>query len=1165
VCPEPVPGLEGFSISAGVLEREFDAASPEYHVRVGLAIAELRVTPVAFDPCASVLVNGEPVPSGEASQRIPLALSVDPNAPTVIEVTTDSGTDDAHTYTIRVDRASGLFDESYLKASNRRSNDRFGTSVALSRGTLVVGAPQQDSMGFGVDSDQADSNGDNCGAVYVFVKADQGWQQQAYLKASNPQSFDEFGAAVAIDGDTVVVGAPGEDGIARGTNGEMNERAVNALPSGAAYVFQRTAGHWAQRAYLKASDSGPGLRFGSAVSIAGSALAVGAPGHLQPEGLEDAGAAYIFRRSGEGWFETALMAASRPGARDLFGSSVAISGERLVVGAPGESSNSEDQSVDAFPSAGAAYVFGWNNETWVQTGFLKASNARAGALFGKAVAIDAELVAIGSPGESSSDVGSDANENDEQAPNSGAVYLFANTGQADSWEQTEYLKASNAELGDWFGSAVALRQGVLAVSATGSSSLVDFGEDSGSSGIDGAQDDEQAPNSGAVYLFSRSGVGWAQQAYVKASNPESNDRFGSSVAVADGDLAIGAQLEDSFEPDDTADNTATASGAVYARSLLAEPPEQGPGARGLVELMIESNVATPADGAVPAPDLLLGLSFATDTHDYQVDAPDQTANVRLFTEAADPFAEVIVTDLFGKPLDASAIETHPGDNRLLIQVLASSSEHVTYSLDVRVPIPVTEASDDGSPLDVSRGMRWESGSDSSVAVDISGDTLVLGVPYDDLAKDGVSSDEATTLDSGAVYVFVRDVDGWKEQAYLKASNAAYRNHFGTSVALDGDTLIVGARGEASPASQINGDQTQDAIGATETGAAYVFVRNEDGEWHQQAYLKAFNAAAYAYFGSVVAIDGDTVVVGSPGENSLAFGADGEIAGVAPASGAAYVFHRNAQQQWSLESHLKATNTVSNDRFGTRVAIFDRTIAVTAPDEQGGASVVNGKQNLPAEAYGPGAVYTFYKYTYWQSEAYIKAPNYHIDTDFGRSLALGQDILVVGATGDQNRSRYVNSDEFDAIGGNWVSYNLDNSLSGHGAVYVFERNTMNGNWYKSAYLKASNSDGQDAFGRSVSLVGNYLAIGASGESSSAAGTPGDNGSVSSGAVYLFHRSLDGWSETSFIKSSTPTPNFGFGCHVALDELATSLVVGVCRQQWSETFDAGAFGKGAVFQF
>ncbi len=1127
-CVPGLSGLDTLSVSSGVLEQLGD----DYHLRVGLSVAELRVTPVAENPCGTILVNDEPVLSGQASQPIPLGLSPDTSTTTTITVVTDSGTPDETSHEIEVERASGLFDEEYLKASNLLAHDHFGASVSLSQGTLVVGAPLQDGSGFGVDSDQFTNTSDNSGAAYVFVKTGVGaWTQQAFLKASNPHELDRFGAAVAISGDVLVVGAPGESSEARRVNGEMND--TSATSSGAAYVFHRVAGHWAQRAYLKPSANAPGNAFGASVAISGDTIVVGAPEHVQPMDLDSAGAAYIFERVGDDWLQSYKLAASNPASLDQFGASVAISGGRIVVGAPGES------------SAGAAYIFEWNETDWGTPTFVKASDNRPSARFGSAVTIDGGLVGVGAP-----------------ALESGAVYLFENQGEPGSWEQTAIVKASNAETGDTFGSAAALGQGVLAVAAGGSyygQLFTTYGEDSGAVGINGEEMLDDAKNSGAVYLFAREGNSWAQQAYVKPSNTQTADHFGSAVAVADGELAVGAALEDGNAVGDPTDNEAPDGGAVYVRSLLALPPDSGAGARGLTELQI---------GDQP-------VALSSDRFDYQVTVAADAASVPLTALAADPGAEITVTDLWGNVVESVDVvqpsadivlypDLYPGDNRLTVHVVATSGEYVNYTVDVRRPIPVTEAVDDGSPLHLNAGQVMEAAEDNSMPVAISGDTLVVGLPNEDLPEEDGFPDPLTE-DSGAVRVFVRKAAGWEPEDYLKASNAAAFNKFGASVAIDGNTLVVGAPGEASASDQ---DPTQDPLNYANAGAAYVFVRS-GAQWQEKGRLKAYYPSPDAEFGCSVAIDGESVVVGARGDNDLAIGAVTFLEILpsgAPRSGAAQLFVRDATyQQWFPKAYLKPTNTHSDQRFGTRVAIFGDTIAVTASDDGGGSSTIYGEQDVPnLEASYTPAVFTFRFNGKWQSESYIKAPNYHIDTDFGRSLALGQDILVVGATGDQNRSGYVNSDEFDALAGTFIG-SPDEPIPGQGAVYVFER--ANGLWHKTAYLKASDAEGLDSFGRSVSLAGDYLAIGAPRESSSLPGNPDDNQAQLSGAAYLFYRSPLGWSQASYVKATDITRGVGFGCFVALDDEAPgSLVAGNCWQADSPVpMGVDTFAKVSVFQF
>ncbi|MEZ5978865.1 MAG: FG-GAP repeat protein [Planctomycetota bacterium] len=166
-------------------------------------------------------------------------------------------------------------DWTYFKASAPDANDFFGYRVAMSGDTLVVGAQAESSSATGVDGDRSDDGAAGSGAAYVFVRSGTTWAQQAYLKASNTDVFDRFGYAVAISGDTVVVGAPNEDSAATGVDGDQSDD--SAASAGAVYVFVRSGSVWSQQAYLKASNTDASDRFGQVVAIDGDTLVVGAP------------------------------------------------------------------------------------------------------------------------------------------------------------------------------------------------------------------------------------------------------------------------------------------------------------------------------------------------------------------------------------------------------------------------------------------------------------------------------------------------------------------------------------------------------------------------------------------------------------------------------------------------------------------------------------------------------------------------------------------------------------------------------------------------------------------------------------------------------------------------------------------------------------------------
>jgi hypothetical protein len=471
----------------------------------------------------------------------------------------------------------------YFKGSNTRFADTFGNSISLSAdgNTLAVGAAAEDSAATGVNGNQADISiaSSNAGAVYVFTRNGTMWIQQAYLKASNTGYNDGFGSSVSLsaDGNTLAIGAYGESSSGTGING--NQADNSASRAGAAYVFSRIGVTWAQQAYLKASNTNAFDWFGISVGLSadGNTLAVGAlledsssvgiDGNQSDNLTINAGAAYVFYRSGGTWAQQAYVKASNTGAGDYFGGWVSLGadGNTLAVGAYEESSSAtginEGQSDNSAPYSGAVYVFSRSGTTWAQQAYIKASNTNAFDYFGTSGGLspDGNTLAVGARGEGSSAIGINGNQADNSAPDSGAVYVFVRVNN--NWTQQAYLKASNTGAADHFGFSVSLSAGnTLAVGA------VD--EDSSATGINGNQADNSATNSGAVYVFVGIGNNWTQQAYVKASNTGAADVFGYSVCLsANGNtLAIGAFEESSAATGingNQADNSAAGAGAVY--------------------------------------------------------------------------------------------------------------------------------------------------------------------------------------------------------------------------------------------------------------------------------------------------------------------------------------------------------------------------------------------------------------------------------------------------------------------------------------------------------------------------------------------------------------------------------------------------------------------------
>jgi hypothetical protein len=273
----------------------------------------------------------------------------------------------------------------------------FGYAVAADVDTALVGAPVE--------------NG-GVGAAYVYVRSGATWSQQARLVASNGTSSDDFGNAVALRGNTALVGAFG-----RG-NG-----------AGAVYVFTRSGSSWSETQVLTPSDAAVQQRFGSslALSPSGSEVLVGAP-RRAVAGLAGAGSAYVFSLAGSSWSETQVLAAADAAANDSFGAAVALNGPFAWIGATGRTSG-----------AGAAYVFSRSSGAWAQSQTLTAADAAAGDAFGGAMALGATTALVGAAGKNGS---------------TGAVYAFGALGG--TWSEQQRLSAPDGASGDRFGTSVAL-------------------------------------------------------------------------------------------------------------------------------------------------------------------------------------------------------------------------------------------------------------------------------------------------------------------------------------------------------------------------------------------------------------------------------------------------------------------------------------------------------------------------------------------------------------------------------------------------------------------------------------------------------------------------------------------------------------------------------------
>ena len=421
----------------------------------------------------------------------------------------------------------------YIKAHNTNAYDVFGWSLALSLdgSTLAVGAPLEDGSANVIDG-PSDNGRDNCGAVYVFVRNGDVWSQQAYIKPAVNDVDDQFGYAVALssDGNTLAVGAPTEDSASL----QVTDNSVSN--AGAAYVFNRTGTTWTQGAFLKAAAPNIDDWFGSALALSGNgtALAVGA---FQDDGagntIANTGAVFTFDRNANTWPPGPTLRETNQDPSDEFGYSIALSldGNTMAVGSPGDDSDGSAQTDNSVSEAGAVHIF-TRSPTWIPQGYLKATAPISGDFVGKKVAIAAsgDVVLAAAAGD------------DTFISNSGAAYVYTRTGTI--WSSATQLKATTPADDAQFGSSVALSG------------------DGAHCAIGTPMEDGPAVNTGVTYLY----TGTTNEGAIVAPQPTEGDQFGSSVALSnDGRTrAFALDREDGsrFGINAPIDNDAEDSGAV---------------------------------------------------------------------------------------------------------------------------------------------------------------------------------------------------------------------------------------------------------------------------------------------------------------------------------------------------------------------------------------------------------------------------------------------------------------------------------------------------------------------------------------------------------------------------------------------------------------------------
>jgi hypothetical protein len=368
-----------------------------------------------------------------------------------------------------------------LLAHDGAPEDFFGFSLAISDDIALVGSYKSDDGVMGIDE----------GSAYVFTLIDNVWHQQAKLVASDGKANDTLGGNVALFGKTAVLGAIGHD-----KNGEN---------SGAVYVFNHLGSTWVQQTKLTAVDGTKGDAFGQSIAVSDDIIVVGAPhdGDEKSNG-KGSGSIYVFNRTGATWAQQAKLIAPDSEEGDLFGISVALCDDTIIVGA--------DLNDEKAINAGAVYVFTRTGTQWRHQAKLMAADGAKTDIFGVRVALSGDTALISARRDDDDVMGADA----------GSAYVFTRTKNV--WHQQAKLTAPDGAEDDRFGRSVALSGDTAIISAI--------------------HQDDKGANSGSAYVFTRTDNTWSHQANLSADDGASGDLFGWSVALSNGKAIIGAPRND---------------------------------------------------------------------------------------------------------------------------------------------------------------------------------------------------------------------------------------------------------------------------------------------------------------------------------------------------------------------------------------------------------------------------------------------------------------------------------------------------------------------------------------------------------------------------------------------------------------------------------------------
>ncbi|MBS0191107.1 MAG: hypothetical protein U0573_14860 [Phycisphaerales bacterium] len=675
------------------------------------------------------------------------------------------------------------------------------------------------------------------------------------LLTPNPFVPIGFGHTVSLSGDTLAVSSPEEEA------------------TGAVRIYQWDGRIWGLQSTILPPKNTLGLAFGQSVLLRGDLLIVGCPVDSSPDFAK--GSVYVYGRSGSSWTLQTRILGSSTTAFSGFGESLALSGDMLAVGAPGQDS-----------SRGAVFVYTKNGTAWAEIMYIQASDGVGGDNFGRAVALEGSTLVVGAP--TSSTLAADA----------GGAYIYT-LGPAGATERTRLTPSIGSLPADEFGTSVAVSNGQVLVGVPGRNT-----------------------SAGTVCTYREEEGNWSLFLEINADQP-TYARYGSSLAASGDTLLIGSPSSSNDGFDRGLAYVSVFDGLAWKNQarLSFQPIDS---TKMGVSVALDGNTAV-VGGESNIPNRArvtlysrLKNTWLLDPTSFEGNVNDDNLGYALAMSSKYVIVGAPLSDVAGLNSGDAYIAQRFGktfNNVAEFQVGQAAGDQLGRAVDISDDFAIVGAPYNDTGAKTDRGAAFfiahEPGSNDSWAggtqlvasdgaagdnfgqsVAVSGSIAVIGAPGDDTGA---------ITNHGSVYVTDLFADP-SNLTKITASDAAASDQFGCSCDIDANTMVIGALGRTS-----------------NQGIAYVYIRNA-GVWTFKAKLTASDAAAGDQFGYSVSVKGDTIVVGAPTKGA----------------GAAYVFARNADGSWSQKAKLVSPDAATGDRFGQSVDIsgFWITVGASTDDSPG---------------------------------------------------------------------------------------------------------------------------------------------------------------------------------------------------------------------------------------